>query len=136
MDKIDALEFCAEWLPSWTGNRPQELISFYAENAVFVDPVNREGLRGHEEILAYFEKLLHSNPYWVWEAIEVFPIDKGFVLKWQAEIPVNNITLTERGLDIVEIQNGLITRNEVYFDRSQLVTLLFEQRLMQLSQQT
>jgi hypothetical protein len=118
MNERDALEFCAEWLSAWTGNQPDKLIDFYAKDAFYRDPANREGLKGHGEILPYFGRLLEMNPDWNWEATEVFPTKHGFVLKWKAEIPVGSNTIVEEGMDIVELMFRKISRNEVYFDRA------------------
>ncbi|MGD0855207.1 MAG: nuclear transport factor 2 family protein [Dehalococcoidia bacterium] len=116
-----AQELCNRWLPAWTGNCPDKLIEFYAADAFYSDPVRREGLRGHAQILPYFERLLAQNPQWKWEAVELFPTDKGFTGKWKATIPAGNTTVIEYGVDIVEVADGKITRNEVYFDRVALL---------------
>jgi hypothetical protein len=123
--KIDeATNFCDNWLRSWRGNDPNCLIEFYSENAFYRDPANTAGLKGRTQILPYFTKLLASNPNWKWERVEVFPIDNGFVAKWKATIPVGSEVIVENGLDIVEIQKGKITRNEVYFDRAKWLEAL------------
>lgn len=110
-----------EWLETWTGNRPDELIKFYAPNAFYLDPGRPHGLTGHVELLPYFRKLLAANPDWVWRAVEVFPTSSGCCLKWKATIPIGNAVIHEHGLDIVEIDGDIITRNEVYFDRAALM---------------
>jgi hypothetical protein len=56
--------------------------------------------------------------------VELFPTDLGFVAKWKAAIPVGTDVITEYGMDIVEIEPGRIRRNEVYFDRSNLLKAL------------
>jgi ketosteroid isomerase-like protein len=117
MKKEEARQFCEKWLPTWTGNRPQELSEFYAEDAFYSDPVQRSGLTGRAAILPYLEKLLKHNPEWIWTAEEIIETVKGFTLKWRAEIPVAGQSIVEYGLDIVEIVDGRIVRNEVYFDR-------------------
>jgi|ERR1043165_6454744 hypothetical protein len=109
--------FCKNWLEAWTGNRPQELLKFYHADAFYSDPSKRNGLKGHEQLLPYFQKLLALNPDWKWEPIEIIPTGKGFTLKWKATIPVPGNTIEETGLDIVELNDGLISRNEVFFDR-------------------
>ena len=121
VDKDSAHNFCKRWLAAWTGNHPDELIEFYTADALYSDPANPEGLRGSNEILPYFRKLMARNPDWEWESEEVIPTLTGFVLKWRAVIPSTNGIVREKGLDIVEIRNGRITRNEVHFDRSPLV---------------
>ena len=109
--------FINEWLGAWTGNRPETLLAYYSETAFHADPAHPSGLVGHEALLAYFTKLLAHNPDWVWVAEEIIPTATGCTLKWKAQIPVPGKQMTLYGLDIVEIENGKITRNEVYFDR-------------------
>ena len=118
------MEFCGRWLPTWTGNKPDDLIEFYSNNAFYSDPANKHGLKGRGQILPYFRKLLAANPNWKWEPIQVYPTDLGFVIMWKAKIPVGAESITERGMDIVEIEHGKITRNEVYFDRSNVLEAL------------
>lgn len=109
--------FCKNWLDAWTGNKPEELLKFYHSQAFYSDSSKRSGLHGHAELLPYFTRLLSLNPNWKWEAVEIHSTAKGFTLKWKAVIPVGDTCIEETGLDIVEIQDQLITRNEVYFDR-------------------
>jgi len=110
-------DFIHEWLQAWTGNRPDALLLYYSEDTFYADPAHPAGLVGHEPLKAYFTKLLAHNPDWVWQAAEIIPTEKGCTLKWKARIPSAEKTLELFGLDIVEIENGKITRNEVYFDR-------------------
>lgn len=115
---MDLRFFCDAWLAAWTGNRPAELLRYYTRDALYSDPAYPAGLRGQEQIAPYFRKLLSRNPDWRWEAVEIMPTAAGFTLKWRATIPVGDTALTLFGLDIVELTGGLISRNEVYFDRA------------------
>jgi hypothetical protein len=117
MQHDEALAFCRQWLAAWTGNEPERLLPYYAEQAFYRDPARPQGLTGHAEMRPYFARLLATNPTWVWEPLEVIPTERGFCLKWQATIPHAARTVVETGLDIVELADGKITRNEVYFDR-------------------
>lgn len=117
MDMDSAHSFCTSWLAAWTGNHPDELVEFYTTEAFYSDPAYPDGLKGTKEILPYFRKLLARNPDWKWEAEEIIPTLNGFVLKWKAHIPSANGIVREKGLDIVEIRDGRISRNEVYFVR-------------------
>src|SRR5262245_60518782 len=80
----EARRFAAAWLPAWTGNDPARLLSFYAEDAFYLDPAVPKGLRGHEQLRPYFEKLLARNPNWQWTQVEALPMENGFVNKWRA----------------------------------------------------
>ena len=121
---VDWMPFCHEWLGTWTGNKPAELLEFYTEDAFYLDPAYPTGLNGREELSKYFEKLLSRNPDWKWEAVETFNTAKGFTLKWKATIPVKDTLLTIQGLDIVEMRGRQICRNEVYFDRVKWLDLM------------
>jgi hypothetical protein len=124
MRKEEILSFCSKWLPAWKVNKPNDLIEFYSDNALYIDPANKQGLRGRSQILPYFRRLLAANPNWNWEPVEVLATDLGFVAKWKVTIPIGTQLITEYGMDIVEIERGRITRNEVYFDRSSILEAL------------
>jgi hypothetical protein len=119
---IEAKQFARKWLPAWSGNNPELLESFYSEDAFYLDPDVPEGIKGKPEILAYFRKLLANNPNWVWSQIEGIPLEDGFLNKWLAKIPVGPVTLEIIGVCLVQLDKaGKIRRNEVYFDRTQLL---------------
>lgn len=121
MNPYEALEFCARWLPLWTGDRPEELAAMYTDDLYYRDPARKDGIRGKADFLAYLRKLLARNPRWRWEAVETFPLEGGFVLRWRATIPLpDGREVEEEGLDLVFVRDGRIARNEVYFDRSAL----------------
>jgi hypothetical protein len=128
MNHDELLEFCSEWLEAWTGNNPDELLSYYHDNALYSDPANRNGLKGKKEIRRYFERLLDVYRTWKWKPIEVFPVSTGAIVKWECTIPVGPEVIHETGLDIVELDGHLITRNEVYFDRTRLVAAVDKKR--------
>lgn len=123
MTKNEVEEFASKWLPAWTGNNPEKLAKYYSENAFYLDPAIPAGVHGKDALLAYFRKLLAHNPAWVWTQIEGIPMEGGFLNKWLAKIPVGQKTLECVGLCFVQFDdNGLICRNEVYFDRTELLT--------------
>lgn len=121
IDKNSLPDFTKKWLTSWTGNKPGTLLDFYSDDAFYLDPANPKGLKGKEQLFTYFKKLLEKNPNWKWIGEEIFPTEKGFTLKWKAEIPVDFEILVIYGLDIVELRNEKISRNEVYFDRHEWI---------------
>jgi len=126
MTKEQAREFADRWLPAWTGNNPEKLVSFYSEDVLYVDPGAPEGVRGKQALLKYFGKALAQNPHWVWRQIEGIPMEGGFLNKWRADIPVGPKTIVCVGLCLVQVDDqGLIKRNEVYFDRHELVSEIY-----------
>jgi hypothetical protein len=122
MNPDQAREFAGRWLPAWTGNDPERLASFYSDDVLYVDPAMPEGVRGKPALLDYFRKLLAHNPDWVWTQREAIPMEGGFVNLWRATVPVGPKTLVIDGVCTVQLDAaGKIRRNEVYFDRTELV---------------
>lgn len=111
-------EFAKNWLSSWTGNRPQELLEFYHEDIYYQDPAFPSGIQGKENLGKYLTKLLAKNPDWIWELDSLYESDKFTFVKWKATINGKIVT----GLDLIQMKDGKILRNEVYFDPSILLT--------------
>jgi hypothetical protein len=126
MELDKAKDFCNQWLSAWTGNRPEFLISFYSDDAFYSDPYIPQGLKGKEQILKYLRKLISIYPDWKYEHVEIFPTENGFTLKWKVSLPFKNGIVVDYGVDIVEISNGRIDRNEVYFDTVRLLKAIKE----------
>ncbi len=121
MTREEAKEFASRWLPAWTGNEPERLAAFYAEDVVYSDPVIPDGAQGKPALLDYFRRLLAKNPDWVWTQIEGIPMEDGFLNKWHASIPVDGRPVECVGVCLVQFDaDGLIRRNEVYFDPGKL----------------
>ena len=119
-----AQEFASRWLPAWSGNHPELLTSFYAEDAFYLDPAIPQGIRGKAALLTYFTKLLARFPDWKWTQRDAIPMEGGFLNKWNAVIPLKNTKLEIDGVCSVQMRDGLIKRNEVYFDRTELLKLI------------
>jgi len=117
----EARAFAERWLPAWTGNDPERLLSFYSDDAFYADPAVPEGVRGRGPLLAYFSKLLARNPDWVWTHRGSIPIEDGFLNRWHAAIPVGEGSVEVDGVCTVQLRAGLIYSNEVYFDRAGLL---------------
>jgi hypothetical protein len=129
LSAAEAAQFAQRWLPAWSGNDPQRLASFYSDDALYVDPGIPAGAHGKVELLAYFRKLLASNPNWVWTQLEAIPMEGGFLNKWLATIPVGAKTLEVVGVCLVQLDAaGKIRRNEAYFDRTELLAQIARSR--------
>jgi hypothetical protein len=129
MTKKQAREFASRWLPAWTGNEPEKLAAFYSDDALYLDPAVPGGIRGKEKLLAYFRKLLAQNPGWVWTQIEGIPMEDGFLNKWHARIPIGERVVECVGVCFVQFDGrGKIRRNEVYFDRTEMMLEMARQR--------
>jgi SnoaL-like domain len=129
MSKEEAENFASKWLPAWTGNRPEELADYYSDDCFYMDAGIPDGAKGKAELTVYFRKLLAQNPDWVWTQIEAIPMEDGFLNKWLAKIPVGRKAIVCIGVCFVQFNGqGKIKRNEVFFDRSELVSEIYKLR--------
>lgn len=129
MNKEEAKEFASRWLPAWTGNDPVKLADFYSEDCFYLDPAIPAGVNGKKQLLQYFNQLLSQNPEWVWTQIEPISMEGGFLNKWLAKIPVGRKVIECVGVCFVQFDHqGKIKRNEVYFDRSGLISEIQKHR--------
>ena len=127
MNQEEAREFASRWLPAWTGNNPEKLADFYSDDCFYLDPGVPSGVNGKAELLLYFKKLLSQNPDWIWTQIEPIPMEGGFLNKWLAKIPVGKKVIECIGVCFVQFDSqGKIRRNEVYFDRSELISEIYK----------
>ena len=124
LDAGPARAFAERWLPAWSGNRPELLVSFYTDDAFYADPGVPAGVRGRDALLAYFRKLLGRNPDWVWTHRDAVPLRDGFLNHWHAAIPVGTRSVEVDGVCSVQLRAGRIYANQVFFDRSELLTAL------------
>ena len=120
--EAEGKEFANRWLPDWTGNDPKRLASFYADDAFYSDPAVPEGVQGKAALTSYFQALLGRFPDWEWTNRKVVPLDGGFLNFWHATI--GPTVIEADGVCTVQLRDGLIARNEVYFDRSELLTAI------------
>jgi hypothetical protein len=121
MNAEEARGFAEKWLPAWSGNRPELLTSFYSDDVFYSDPAIPQGVRGRPALLAYFSKLLARNPSWVWTQRGSIPLENGFLNLWHASIPAGGRQLELDGVCTVQLRDGLIYSNQVFFDRSELL---------------
>jgi hypothetical protein len=124
MTAAEGREFAARWLPAWTGNDPLRLASFYTEDLFYSDPTLPDGVTGKKNFIRYLSKLLANNPDWVWTHESGIPLQDGFLNKWRLDAPVGDQAVTCRGVCTVQMTNGLIYRNEVYFDAHHLINAI------------
>ena len=83
----EAREFAARWLPAWSGNDPERLATFYADDAFYSYPAIPNGVGGKQELLRYFTVLLSRFPDWEWTNVDALPLEGGFLNTWRAQNP-------------------------------------------------
>jgi hypothetical protein len=124
MTAEEAREFAARWLPAWSGNNPRKLAAFYTDDLFYSDPTLPNGVTGKDAFIRYLSKLLANNPDWIWTHNSSIPLQDGFLNKWRLDAPVGDQLITCPGVCVVQMRDGLIYRNEVYFDTLDLITAI------------
>jgi hypothetical protein len=69
----------------------------------------------------YTDDVFYSDP--------AIPMEGGFLNHWHASIPVGGNTVECDGVCTVRLRDGLIERNQVFFDRAELLTAITEVEL-------
>ena len=127
MNREEAQEFASRWLPAWTGNDPEKLADYYSDDCFYMDAGIPDGAQGKSALIEYFQKLLSQNPNWVWTQLEAIPMEGGFLNKWHAKIPVGEKDVECIGVCFLQFDGqGKIKRNEVYFDRTELISEIYK----------
>ncbi len=124
MTPRQASEFASRWLPAWTGNEPRRLAAFYTDDLFYSDATVPQGIVGKDAFVSYLTRLLSENPDWAWTHVAGIPLEDGFLNKWRLDAPVGDKIVTCYGVCTVQMRGPLIYRNEVYFDRLELVTAI------------
>lgn len=117
-----------ETLDAWNRHDVEAVVATYADPLAYRDPNTRGPIESHEALRRYLTKLFQ---HWEmsWRTGEVFPIDgeNGCAVTWHATFRLRSgeRTVDIDGMDIVLLdENGLMTRDDVYFDRAGLAPLL------------
>ena len=81
---------------------------------MYSDPAIPNGVRGKDDILVYFTKLLARNPEWIWTHTGSLPMQDGFLNHWHASIPAGTSTVEVDGVCTVQLSKGLLNPVRVY----------------------
>ena len=113
-----------ELLDAWTTQDVDSVANLYAADVVYVDPNTRGPVQGRDAMKRYLRKLF-ANWDMTWKLLELQPGEQpdACAVKWEATFQLKGRperTVRTTGLDLVELRDGEISRNEVYFDRSVL----------------
>jgi hypothetical protein len=102
-------------------------VACYTPDLVYRDPGTRGEVRGADAFRRYLRRLFGA---WRmhWSAREVFPLagTDGTAVLWRATLtPVGAEAGVEiEGMDLAVLEGERLKRNEVYFDRAALASLL------------
>jgi hypothetical protein len=113
-------------LSAWNTQDIDQVLACYTADLTYLDPNTRGPVEGADAMRAYLTKLFGR---WTqnWKRDDMFPLeDDGVAIRWVGTLaPAGESRSVEiTGLDLVILEGDLVKRNEVYFDRSPLASLL------------
>lgn len=127
MDKKRLFELSEKVLEAWNKQDVERVIECYTTDVIYRDPNTRGQVKGADAMRRYLKKL-----FGVWEMNwalrEVYPFDgtNGGAFLWHSSLrrAGGEKTVEVDGMDLILLEGNLIKRNEVYFDRAVLASLL------------
>jgi len=112
---LDIERFNAEWLKAWSDKDVEQVLAFYSPDTIYRDGQVPNGLTGHEALRQYLTGLFAATPPMHYEPDEIWANEGGYCGRWICTIDLPDGTRRRlRGFDLVQMNDGLITLNEVY----------------------
>lgn len=117
-----------EALDAWNRHDVEAVLATYTDPLVYRDPNTRGAIESHEALRRYLRKLFERWEM-TWHTGEVFPVEgvNGAAITWKATFRPRSgeQTVDIDGIDIILLdENGLIARDDIYFDRAPLAPLM------------
>jgi ketosteroid isomerase-like protein len=113
------------FLAAWNSQDVDSVLACYTEDLVYRDPNTKGEVRGREAMGRYLGKLFAA---WTmhWSLREAYPLQEGgAAVLWRASFRRGESPTVEAdGMDLVLMRGERIARNDVYFDRSVLASLM------------
>jgi hypothetical protein len=111
---------------AWNTQDVERVLACYTDDLFYLDPNTQGPVVGRDSMRAYLTKLF-GRWAMTWEGGDLFPLDgaDGVAIRWTGTLaPAGERRSADvSGLDLVILENDLVKRNEVYFDRSPMATL-------------
>jgi len=114
-------------LATWNTQDVEAVLACYTPDLVYLDPNTRGPVVGADAMRSYLTKL-YARWTMTWEGGEFFPLDgaDGLTGRWIATFAPAGVDrgVDISGIDLVIFEGELVKRNEVYFDRAPLASLV------------
>lgn len=117
-----------ETLDAWNRHDVEAVVATYTDPLSYRDPNTRGPIESHDALRRYLTKLFERWEM-TWRTGEVFPLEgvNGSAVTWRATFRLRSSeqSVEVDGMDLVLLdEDGLIRRDDVYFDRAVLAPLL------------
>lgn len=127
MDRDRMLQLAESFLDGWNIQDIEKVVATYTDDVVYLDPNTKGEVKGSDALRRYLKKLFAAwEMTWALKELFLFEGGEGSAVLWHATIkkPGGEKVIEFDGMDLVQVRDDRISRNEVYFDRVALMELL------------
>ena len=127
MERATMLSLAERFLGAWNTQDVERVLGCYTADLEYRDPNTRGAVRGADAMRRYLSKLFAGwKMHWALREAHLFDDRAGCAVLWHATFqrPGSETTIGIDGMDLVEVRDDRIARNEVCFDRAPLAPLL------------
>jgi len=127
MDEKKMHELAEAILDAWNSQDVESVLACYTDNVRYVDPNTHGPVEGTDAMRRYLTKLFRTwKMHWRLKEAFMFNDRRGCALLWRATLQRagGGKTVDVDGMDLVIVKDGRLQRNEVYFDRAALASLI------------
>jgi ketosteroid isomerase-like protein len=127
MDNKELFELANKFIEEWNTQDVERVVGCYTGDVVYRDPNTRGTVNGADAMRRYLKKLFAGwDMHWAVREAYPFSDANGGAFLWRASIarPDGGKPVEIEGMDLILLENKLIKRNDVYFDRAALASLM------------
>jgi ketosteroid isomerase-like protein len=127
MDENHLQQLVDRFLKAWNSQDVESVVACYTDDLTYRDPNTRGAVQGADAMRRYLTKLFAA---WEmhWSSREIFRLEHidGGAFLWHATFQKtgDDRVVEADGMDLAIIRGDRLERNEVYFDRSVLASLM------------
>ncbi len=127
MNRQEMIEMSEKFLAAWNEQDVEKVAGCYAPDLQYIDPNTKGQITDGASFRRYLKKLFAAwEMHWSLREAYPFKDGEGGVVLWHAKIarPGRAEAIEIDGMDLVLFEDGLVRRNDVYFDRAALSPLM------------
>ena len=127
MDQQRAIELAEQLLESWNTQEVERVADCYTDDVRYRDPNTRGFIEGSDALRRYLTKLFDTwQMHWALREAYPFRDGEGAAVLWRATLRPRggDSEVQIDGMDLALVEGDRLSRNDVYFDRAALASLV------------
>lgn len=103
---------------AWSSGNVEQLMTFFAPDAVYEDVATGELAKGATEVRAFASKFLQASPGVTVEPTSILIGDQSAAVEWTMKAGTGKDAWTVRGVAMIRHRDGQIVRATDYWDKN------------------